>query len=243
MANEQIFKTVGDDIVLEAPYCEFYIPLMFFDPTKNFAYDYNTYVKTLGIFNVGIFSNGKLTKMKTLNLPTFIDVNVHDSEVREITMSNGEITPCKVIKYLKGAKVMKAALFQDDEASKAYLHFLLSGKVPTIIPYSKQLKVWKKNQDLNGVNFGVSSLYLELVLSVINRNPKDLSQKFSRAVGENGVGDYDYKYASVRQICQHNSTFTALTFEDMDSMITSSLNRTRNKSKEQESPIEQIIKF
>jgi hypothetical protein len=158
-------------------------------------------------------------------------------------MSNKETAQCKVVKYLKDAKIMKDAIFQDDEPVKAYLNYILSGKIPTLIPYSKQLRVWKKNQDLNGVNFGVSSIYLELVLSVVNRNPEKLSEKFSQAVGENGIGDYDYKYASVRQICQYNSTFTALTFEDIDSMITSSLNKSRNRVKERESPIEQIIKF
>lgn len=243
MPNLGIFKKSDGYIVLAVPYCEFYIPMIYFDETKQFATDYSSYIKTLGLFNVGIFANGKFKEMKTLNLPTIIDINVYDSEIREVTLSNGEKTPCKVVKYLQNAKIMKDSIFQDDEPVKAYLNYILAGKIPTIIPYSKQLRVWKKNQDLNGVNFGLSSIYLELVLSVVNRNPNDLSQKFSQTYGENGVGDYDYKYASVRQICQYNSTFTALTFEDIDSMITSSLNKSRNKIKERESPIEQIIKF
>lgn len=242
MANS-IFRKQDGNIVLNVPYCEFYIPLSYFDETKQFATDYNSYIKTLGVFNVGIFENGKLKELKILNLPTIIDINVYDSEIREVTMSNKETAQCKVVKYLKDAKIMKDAIFQDDEPVKAYLNYILSGKIPTLIPYSKQLRVWKKNQDLNGVNFGVSSIYLELVLSVVNRNPEKLNEKFSQAVGENGIGDYDYKYASVRQICQYNSTFTALTFEDIDSMITSSLNKSRNRVKERESPIEQIIKF
>ena len=94
---------------------------------------------------------------------------------------------------------------------------------------------------MNGIHFGVSSVYLELVLSVVNRNPKKLNEKFSKVAEVNG--EFDYKFASIRQICQYNSTFTALTFEDIDSMITSSLNKSRNNIKERESPIEQIIKF
>ena len=58
-----------------------------------------------------------------------------------------------------------------------------------------------------------------------------------------GVSDYSYFPASVRQVCQYNSTFTAVTFEDIDSMITSSLNKAREKTPENTSPVEQVIKF
>ena len=49
--------------------------------------------------------------------------------------------------------------------------------------------------------------------------------------------------ASIRQICQYTSTFTAVTFEDLDSMVTTSLNRERENIPETESPIEKIIKM
>ena len=60
---------------------------------------------------------------------------------------------------------------------------------------------------------------------------------------DDNVSDYDYKMASIRQICQYSSTFTALTFEDFDSMVTTSLNRTAEHKSEQESPLEKIIKM
>jgi hypothetical protein len=57
------------------------------------------------------------------------------------------------------------------------------------------------------------------------------------------VSPYDYSMANIRKICQYGSTFTAMTFEDINSMITVSVNRTREKKNEMESPIEKIIKF
>lgn len=240
---KSIFRSDGDNIYLDTSYCEFYIPMYYFDSSKKFAEDFNDTIKVLGIFNVGIFDNGKFKEMRTLNLPTMITINVYDSETREVTMSNGETTQCKVLKYLKNAKIMQSVVFQDEEHAKKYLQFLIGGKIPNIIPYSQQLRVWRKNQTLNGVHFGVSSLYLELVLSVINRNPKKLNEKFAKVASNTDTGEFDYKFSSVRQICQYNSTFTALTFEDIDSMITTSLNKSRNKVKERESPVEQIIKF
>ena len=120
---------------------------------------------------------------------------------------------------------------------------MTAGNLPNLIPYSKALEVWRKNQELNNVHFGVSSCYLEVILSAMYRNPNDLSQKFAKIASDKGVSDYDYATASIRQICQYNSTFSALTFEDMDSMITTSLNKSRENVKEVESPLEQIIKF
>lgn len=238
-----VFRSDGSYIYLDVPYCEFYIPMYYFDTTRRFAEDLNDHVEVLGIFNVGIFSNGTLKEMKTLNLPTMISIYVYDSEFREVKMTNGETMQCKVVKYLKDAKIMQSVIFEDDTNSKNYLKYITSGNLPKIIPYSKANEVWRKNQELNNVNFGVSSLYLELILSVMHRNPNDLSQKFAKIASNPGVSDYDYASASIRQICQYNSTFTALTFEDMDSMITTSLNKSREHVKEHESPVEQIIKF
>ena len=238
-----VFRSDGSFIYLDASYCEFYIPMYYFDTTRRFAEDLNDRVSVLGIFNVGIFNNGKLIEMKTMNLPTMISLFVYDSEFREVELTNGEVMQCKVIKYLKNAKIMQSAIFEDDTNSKNYLKFITSGNLPKIIPYSKASAVWRKNQELNNVHFGVSSLYLELILSVMHRNPNDLSQKFAKIASDPGVSDYGYAFASIRQICQYNSTFTALTFEDMDSMITTSLNKSREHVKEHESPVEQIIKF
>lgn len=238
-----VFRSDNVNIYLDIPYCEFYIPMYYFDSSKHFAEDLNDHIYVLGIFNVGIFDNGKLKELKTLNLPTMITINVYDSEIRDVTLANNETLPCKVVKYLKGAAVMQSALFEDDTNSKNYLKFITSGSLPRILPYSKSRKIWEKNQQLNGVDFGVGSLYLELILSTIYRNPHNLSQKFCMIANDDNVSDYDYAVASIRQICQYNSTFTALTFEDMDSMITTSLNKSRNKEKEKDSPVEALIKY
>ena len=111
-----VFRSDGTNIYLDAPYCEFYIPMYFFDASKvnSFAEDNNETIKTLGIFNVGVFDgNGKMTAMRTMNLPTMITINVYDSETRDVTLSDGKTQPCKVIKYLKGAKVMSSAICQE----------------------------------------------------------------------------------------------------------------------------------
>ena len=242
MTGSDVFESDNMHIFCKSPYIEFYIPMYYFDTARRFAEDLSDKINVLGLFNVGIFKDGKLVELRTLNLPTQITIDVYDSEVRDVEMTNGEVLPCKVVKYLKGAKIMKAGLFEDDSNATAFLKYILSGNLPNIVPYSKALQLWYKNLSINGVSFGVSSLYLEVVLSVMMRNKDDLSKKFSTVASKPGVSDYDYKMASIRQVCQHNSTFTALTFEDIDAMITTSLNKSREGVKEAESPVEQVIK-
>ena len=131
-----VFRSDGTNIYLDAPYCEFYIPMYFFDASKvnSFAEDNNETIKTLGIFNVGVFDgNGKMTAMRTMNLPTMITINVYDSETRDVTLSDGKTQPCKVIKYLKGAKVMSSAIFQEEESAKVYLKYIIGGNLHCMV--------------------------------------------------------------------------------------------------------------
>ena len=47
------FKSDGRYIYLLKKYCEFYIPMSYFDDTAGFAQDYGATVNAMGIFNVG----------------------------------------------------------------------------------------------------------------------------------------------------------------------------------------------
>ena len=235
------FKEENEYIYCDAQSMEFYIPMYYFDDSTRFATDFSDTIRTFGIFNVGIFENGKQIDMRVLNVPTDITIYVPNFEIRDVTMSNGETLQCKVVKYIKGSKIMIGSVFQDSANTKNFIDRLISGKIPSIIPYSSVLSVFDKNSQLNGVNFGLSSLYEETLISAVYRDKDDLSKKYSLVSKEKG--DFGYTTASIRQICQYNSTFTALTFEDIDSMITTSLNKTRMKAKEVDSPIEQIIKY
>ena len=84
----------------------------------------------------------------------------------------------------------------------------------------------------------------ELILAVAYRYKKDPSRKFAQVAGkDDNVSMFDYVMNNIRAICQYTSTFTGLTFEDMDSMITTSLNRTKTKGNESSSPLEDLIKL
>ena len=68
--------------------------------------------------------------------------------------------------------------------------------------------------------------------------------KYATAYGMNPkISEYDYEMAGIRRICQVTSTFSGITFESFDDMVTTSLNRAREHGTETESPLEILFKL
>lgn len=237
-----IFRSDDRYIYLNAPYCEFYVPMSYFD--SKWMVQLSDTIKGLGLFNIGIFENGELKEIRLLNLPTSVEFFVYDTERRTMNFKGEENVQCLVLKYIKDQKIMESSTIEDSSSSEMYLDIILKGKVPQSIPYTKVLNVWIKNQTLNKVSFGVPSAVLEMILAVCYRDKNNMEQKFSTVIGKDlNVSEWDYKMAKIREICQYASTFSAMTFEDINAMITTSVNRTREKRYEMESPVEKIIKY
>lgn len=237
-----IFRSDDRYIYLNAQYCEFYVPMSYFD--SKWMVQLSDTIKGLGLFNIGIFENGELKEIRLLNLPTSVEFFVYDTERRTMNFKGEENVQCLVLKYIKDQKIMESSTIEDSSSSEMYLDIILKGKVPPSIPYTKVLNVWIKNQTLNKVSFGVPSAVLEMILAVCYRDKNNMEQKFSTVIGKDlNVSEWDYKMAKIREICQYASTFSAMTFEDINAMITTSVNRTREKRYEMESPVEKIIKY
>lgn len=240
-----IFRRDRDDnIVLNAPYCEFYIPKSFFDSTKKFAEDFSDTMNVLGVFPIGIFENDKLSRIATMKVPIIIKLKVYNSEWRDVTLPSGKTEKCKVCKYFKDDILFSGAIVEDSSNAELFLNAIIAGALPDTLPYTKVIDLWRSNQRLSAVNFGVSSVSLEAILAVCYRSKNNPELKFARKFGaSDAVSEYDYQMMSIRQICQYSSTFTSLIFEDFDSMVTSSINRCREGKEEQDSPLEKVIKM
>jgi hypothetical protein len=241
---ENHFKSDGQFIYLESPYCEFYIPKYYFE-NNIFAEDYGSKIHCIGVFDVTFFgSNNEILEHRLLNLPTWIDIFVAESETRTVDLPNRGPESCLVIKYIKGEKIMDDSNIEDSANVERFSNFILSGKIPAAVPYLKSILLWLKNQKINSASLGVPSVILDLVLASSYRWKENPAIKFAQVYGkEDQVSEFDYVMKRVREICQYTSTFTGLTYEDMNSMITSSLNRTRNHEQETYSPLEDLIKL
>lgn len=244
--KQGVLGTDGKNIILNDKYMEIYVPEFYFDKSYNFAEDLGDHYNVFGILNVGIFNNGgTLGYMDTLNIPSNIMLNVYEMEYRTVFLPGYGNTNCRVVKYYEKNQICKNFLIQDSLNAQTFLRCVIYGKLPNTIPYSKSIQIWHKNQAMNSVNFGVPSIIQEVVLRVMYRNKDNVAEPFSKVIGraDKRVSDYDYKMVSVRQVCQYASTFSAITFEDFDSMVTTSVNREREHRKENDSPVEALFKM
>lgn len=221
---------------------EIYIPMDFYD--ANLVEDLGPVTNLFGLVPVGLYKAGKFVGFDTLNIPSWNKYNVYTAENRMVNIPGLGETACKVLKYLPGHQVCLSNMIQDSTNAQMFLKQITYGKVPTTIPYNQALNVWRRNQKLNNVNFGVPSVIQEVVLSCCYRYKKDPSKKFATVYGRHPeISQYEYEMAGIRRICQVTSTFTGITFESFDDMVTTSINRARENGHETESPLEDLLKL
>lgn len=237
-------KDDGENIVFTGNYLEMYIPDSYFE--SKLAEEFGNSIRVFGLFNIRVFDEkNKPMKLETLNVPTMIYIHPSEVEKKELQLiDDGEVEKYRVAKFYKGNIIMQNSVPQDASNVELFLKILTTGKVPKTIPYSQVLRIWQRNLDLNGVKLGVTSTILEIIIAEIYRNKKKPEERFAKLIGKDpSVSEYAYRTANIREICARNSTFAALTFEDMDQMIISSLNINKYNKEESESPIEKIIKM
>lgn len=245
------FRSEKNNIYTVAPITKFYIPKDYFsNKVKPFAEDRGRTIHVFGVFDVGFFNEGKdgedrLIEYNILKIPTWVDINVVDSSEETLQVgTNKKEQKYVVLTYPKGSNIMDNRVVKDAENAESYLGMVIAGSLPSTIPYDKLLAVWQENLSLNKADLGVQSVNLELILSTSCRYEGNPIEKFSEALAKNPqLGMNDYIMNSAREVCKNTSTFTAITFEDIDSMLISSINRTTHKEQEKESPVEQLLKL
>lgn len=242
MLNKFI-KSDGNDIVFLGHYMEIYIPEKFFE-TK-LAQIEGSIIRTFGLLYCSVFDQkNNVVSKDIINLPTTIHIYLKDMDSKKLTLNeNTGEEMYRVIKFFKDDAVMQKSVQADINNVTVFVSMLSNGKL-NYVPYNKILDIWEKNLMLNNLKLGVPASILEMMIMEIYRDKKNPSNRFSATLNKTpDTSQYAYHAANIREMCSRNSTFAALTFEDMDSMITASLNMNRYNKKQVESPIEKVIKM
>ena len=238
MANiSKYFKKVDNRIVFLGDELEIFVPQSYFDSNLAEAIGDRFYV--FDILSVKCKAGGK-TEVATLNIPTFN--NFYPPQTSYDV--DGQGNKVLVMKFLKNDEVMDKSTRSDMENTQLFLKMICGGKLPTSIPYDKLLDVWDTNLAANNMNYQVSSTIKEIILAEMNRTKGKPEQKYAVVMGKNPNADpYGYEPTSINKVCSMSSTFSAITFENMDEMIITSVNMKRYGKQEKDTPLEKIIKM
>lgn len=245
MSKRNFFEQRDEKIVFTGEFMEAYIPEFYF--TSNIAYEFGDVMKLYGIFN---YVNNPTGTSKDVVETCFVPFSIItkpssiEKRVIELIKGNGEVE-YRVFKYYNGDNFLQTRhMVKDVSNVEVFFKLMNAGKIPNTIPYTKLIEMTNKCLSMNGINIPVPQVTLQAYISEICRDASDKSKPYRIKAGKSAkVDEFAYKPANLREISRVSSTFAAITFEDIDAMITSSIVRTRTGGRESYSPLEKIMKY
>jgi hypothetical protein len=130
---------------------------------------------------------------------------------------------------------------QSLDDAKQFVDMLEKGKIPSSIPYSDLPNIIKKIFEENGIGFPVPSFIIEAVFSEVNRDPID-KKPFRIKAGREKV-DLGYEPVKLTDLARLNSVFGAVSFEDMNKSLKSSVVLSKSGKGQKINPLESVIKY
>lgn len=243
------FTKDAEYVYINVPYAEAYIPdILFGDPEKpsTIASEYGQGIRSIGIFYMRYFTNDNQKRnevpVKTFNYPNIIEM--YPSEVSVETLTFDDTTEkYRVLKFHKGDIMMSSFIKQDSTNCEMFLTMMTTGKIPRSLSYEGILQAALKNFDINGVNPGVPSVTVQIIISELCRSRKDPALQFRKVAGKGNTDMHDYKSANMNEVSSYSSVMAALTFERFSDKLATSLNMTKLGTKQTKSPIERVISY
>lgn len=234
--------TKENDYVCTAFKINSYIPQYYFD--SSMAQELGEVIQTFGVFNIEVFmTESGEPELYSIDLP--IDVKLAFTESSKCTrnFNNTKDEEYRVFTCYKHAVFIHNALhIENSQGTVHFLNFLLNGKLPESIKYSDLPKTMKDNAKMNGINLGVPSSIVEVVMSEMSRDRKDPTIPFRKIAGKTGA-ETGYESARIREIPSMSSTWAGLGFEDINTAILSGLVAKREGRKQQVSPTEELLYY
>jgi hypothetical protein len=242
-------KRTGNSLFFDGEYMEIYIPKDFFK--QGVAEYQGDKIKTLGIFNFMVYTGSSENRSKgeihLLKLPMEISFEFdayHDESTKLTPESIKE--DYRVFELSKGSMVIDSVIKeQSAENSKKFIKLLHGGNLPKALKYEDIIELYHESIGLNKVKLNNPSVIFEMIIAELCRYNRQIDIPFRSIIGKSNskVSQYDYSNINLKKLPAINSTFNALTFEDINQAIISSVTKTVNGDEENPSPVEEIIKY
>ena len=243
------FVKQNDQIFLNVPYAEAYIPYSLFDdPESNatVASYYGEGIHTIGLFNIRFYQSDEDARdsvpLRTFNYPNTIDMYPTTYTKEKLILSvDMEEDAYIVLKFYKGDVVMNDLVKKASQNCEKFLNLLIQGKIPKGIEYTDIFFMWIKNLQINSVNPGVPSITMQIIISENARSKNNSALQFRKIAGKEKTKISDYRIHNMVDVAGHNSVMSALTFNYFSDMLTNSINMTKSGEKQNKSPLEKVL--
>jgi hypothetical protein len=216
-----------------------YVPEYYFE--NGMAEEVGDLTTIFGIFDTKHFiseNDTKGTGLIPFEFPSFFYTSPDEVTREELTLYN---TPEKfrLFHYYNGGVVFNNThIIQDINNVGKFITLLNEGKLTT--DYARMASLFVYNKDINKQNLNVPAFMEEAVISEVYRDANNLSvpaRFVAKVEGKNNIVGLN-----IRNKTGQTSTFSGLTFEDINSMMVIADNRSSKGVKDAPSVIENIIK-
>lgn len=242
------FTRDGDDIVLNVPYAEAYLPESLFKETDSdsaVAVEYGEGFKVVGIFNMRFFNSDQEPRdskpIRTFNYPNPIVTYPDSSTIQKLELIPGRPDRYRVFRYYLGDTVMGSEEVEATGNCTKFLHMIIRGKIPTTMPYDEFIHVWEKNFEINSFNPGVPSVTLQMIWAELCRDPDDVTKPFRFKYGRGNASPTNYNLVNMNTVAAATSVFSGLSFERLGEKMASAINMTRSGAEQRRSPVEDVL--
>lgn len=227
---------------------EIYIPKTNFE--KGMSSFVGEYLETLGIFNFIVYTEGKESKEKgelhALKLAFKIKIGYSSFFSTKAKLSDDLDEDSYMVFTLNRGDifVLNTAQEKSSTNTKDVVSLIHGGNLPKSTPYGDVLSSYVDAMNLNGVNLNSQMCIFEFIIAELCRYKNDLNIPFRMIIGKDPTtSEFDYTSINLKRLPSLNSTFGALTFEDINQSIISSLKKNKNGEEEKESPVEKVMKY
>ena len=246
MVNDKFFTNFmeKDSVVyFVGSYMEVCIPYYYFE--NGMAQIVENRIDTLAVFLLRIYKNkDKSDKAENhvYQLPAMI--TTAPSTYHKDKLSFNRVTQEYMILeyYTNDVFLNSTTIIQDSTFANKYITFYHNGKIPNFVKYDDTVLIELEAEILHKMSIPVPCMLLEAIDSEINRDITDLTKSFRYQAAE-GADPHHYQPISIKDIPTYTSTFSSITFEDIDYQMLSAVNKTRNNKVERMSPIEETLKY
>ncbi len=244
------FLTETEDhaVVFTCDYAEIDIPQDYFD--KGIAEMIGKDINMFGLFEIKVYDAGveeddidEHTKFKSYFFKHKGMINCSPSIIKEKRdPATGEKILTLVFK--NGDKFIKnTTVAVNSEVANTMLDLMTLGYLPPVFPYEDVAQYWSDVNSFNGVKIGsMSQASIELIVSELARDPKNLSRTFRAKLRDNpNISRNSWKLINVREIPKYSSVFASIGAGDPKSSIISQIARQRDCASQKDSPVEDAI--